>query len=197
LYISVLILFGAAILDLSQLLSVGSISGRSRDMALSSVATIAIVREIALSISTGLRFFFFWTFVAIRPLNEPSSQIVDKTLFARFLSGDDHSASWGRWGIVGNTLKWVLLTAVLAIPILQILWRVVNYEYGPVFVAETTMEILVSAIFILKLLLNVYLSSFPTVSRALKVCIAPIFALMIGIGIGVGDLLYCGFFIIS
>jgi hypothetical protein len=85
----------------------------------------------------------------------------------------------------------MLLGVTLTIPILQIVWRFVEHRQGPVYVTETTMEVAASVLFILKLLLDVFLS--PTdLSRALRSSVAPIGALLIGIGISIGNFICCG-----
>jgi hypothetical protein len=194
LYSSSLLAFTAAIFDLSQILAqVRPNADKGAVPRPVSVSGLIITREIGHALSFGFRFIFFWTFVARRPRGEPPPippEDRDKEYNPREHS---HSASWQRWGILGITLKWVLLVASISIPILQIVWRDVPglNQFGGVYTAEATLEIVVSALFILKLLLNVSLSPLTPRWRSLRSYAAPLLALLISSGLGIGNLIYC------
>lgn len=108
-----------------------------------------------------------------------------------------HSGSWARWGIMGKILQWILAPAILALTSLQILYRVYTpfSQYGPIYEAEGTLQIILSAVFILKLFLNIYLVALdsPYSSRGKTLlCYLPVLVgLLINLGIGVGNILQC------
>lgn len=56
---------------------------------------------------------------------------------------------------------------------------------------ESTMEIVISALFILKIFLNVYLNTNRPRWRVFASYIAPLAALGISAGVGVGQIIYC------
>jgi hypothetical protein len=148
-----------------------------------------IFRDIFFSISVGIRFFFFWTFVAARPRAEPSTQIQHSTsIFARHEGY--HSAAWSRWAIPGMVLKWGLLSMTALILALQIAWRIKG-NGGPIYFAEATVEIVASVLFILKLLMNTWLSTTTPIITMLKYYASAIVVLMLGIGIAIGNLASC------
>ncbi|KAF9270356.1 hypothetical protein L218DRAFT_29755 [Marasmius fiardii PR-910] len=186
LYSSAIFAFGAAVLDLSQLLTRGAnniIQGTGTE----AVRAIINTREVGFSISVGLRFLFFWKFVAERPRGEPPP--LGPSLYTYNPWEQSHSASWKRWGYLGLFLKWSLLLATLALPILQILWRIVFRTIGPVYLVESTMQIVISALFMMKLLLNIFLSPVFPRSKAVASNLAPFLALGLNLGIGIGSLI--------
>ncbi|KAJ7103275.1 hypothetical protein B0H15DRAFT_204577 [Mycena belliarum] len=183
LYISSLLAFVAAILDLTQILLRGT-ANTDAGLAMDTVTGIANTREVGLALAFGFRFLYLWKFVAQRPRFEPRPREAD-------LSPSDspfHSASWERWGVPGFILKYALLGSVIAIPILQIIWRIAT-GLSSVYLAEATIQIAVSALLIAKLLLNLHLSTVSPWWRPFTPYIVPILALMISTGIGTGNLL--------
>lgn len=183
LYSSAIFAFAAAVLDLSQLLARGEtniIQGTGTE----AVQAIINTREVGFSISVGLRFLFFWKFVAERPRGEPPP--LGPSLHTS--REQAHSASWKRWGYLGIFLKWSLLLATLALPILQILWRVVFRTSGAVYLVESTMQIIISALFMMKLLLNVFLSPLISRWRAIASNLGPFLALMLNAAVAIGSL---------
>ncbi|KAJ7161322.1 hypothetical protein C8R43DRAFT_1123785 [Mycena crocata] len=184
LYTSSLLAFGAAILDLTQILLRGT-SNTNQGLALGTVTGIVNTREVGLALAFGFRFLYLWAFVAQRPRFEPRP----KTQLDPLFSGSQlHSASWERWGAPGFVLKYALLGAVISIPILQIIWRIAT-GFSAVYVAESTVQIAVSVLLIAKILLNLFLSTVAPWWRPFTPYIVPIMALMISTGIGAGNLL--------
>ncbi|KAG2023333.1 hypothetical protein CC2G_000997 [Coprinopsis cinerea AmutBmut pab1-1] len=106
-----------------------------------------------------------------------------------------HCAQWERWGYIGIALKWSSLVACLLIVALQMVWRLAPQHnlYGNIYVASSTIETTVSAIFILKLLLNFYLTPADSQKRVLLNYITPIVAFVISAGLGVGNLVVFAF----
>lgn len=104
-----------------------------------------------------------------------------------------HSGTWGRWGFVGLVLKWVLLAVALAISVLQIIWRIVPSAnmFGAIYGAESAMEIVASAILLLKLLLNVCITPISPRYKALQNYSAMILALLFNLGVGIGNVITC------
>ncbi|KAK7058842.1 hypothetical protein VNI00_001466 [Paramarasmius palmivorus] len=187
LYASAIFAFAGAILDLSQILARGA-TNVEQGLGMDSVTAIINTREVGLALSVGFRFLFFWTFIAERPRGEPPPSALDDPGFynAREYA---HSASWKRWGIFGFFLKWSLLAASLAIPILQIIWRIAIRKFGIVYMVESAIEIIVSALFLLKIFLNILLSPRTPRWGVLVTYIAPLLALVINLGLGIGQLL--------
>ncbi|KAI0639267.1 hypothetical protein C8Q77DRAFT_1152255 [Trametes polyzona] len=188
LHLSVLLAFLAALFDLSQLL----IRGREAvDLGLNTAGMQGLItaREVFYSFSDGLRFLFYWGFVATIPLGETMPE--GTTL---------HSGSWQRWGMLGTILKWSTVVLVILITILQLVYRdVAAFEkIGPVYETEATLEIITSAIFILKLLLNTWTrfqvgSTAPT-KGAMLVQYAPVIvALLFSLWIAVGNAILFNF----
>lgn len=191
LFASSLLAFAAAILDLSQILARGDVN-TDKEVGLDRVSGLINAREIFLALSVGFIYILFWTLVAQCPPGESTRLLVD--INGRHRARDpSHSASWRRWGFIGITLKWISLLASISIPLLQMLWRIVTSQrkYGNLYVAESTIETVVSAIFILKLLLNIYLCPLPSRWRSSGRYVTSIFSLIISAGLGVGNLIIC------
>ncbi|PBK77179.1 hypothetical protein ARMSODRAFT_265805 [Armillaria solidipes] len=189
LYLSALLAFTASIFDLSQLLARGSfnvVRGYDAD----SVRGLIDTREVSLALSVGFRFMFFWTFVAERPRGEPPPILGKAEYVPRYHA---HSASWQRWGYLGFILKWGLLALTVAIPIMQIIWRIVQDQFGLIYTVESTIEIVASSLFILKLFLNVFLSPLNPWWLWVLSYLGPIVALLISLGIGIGQLVLFAF----
>jgi hypothetical protein len=193
LYASVFFAFTASIFDLSQILTRGrrnTDSGKDLD----AVTGLIAAREILFAVSVGLRFFFFWLFVAEPPRGE-IARTAPSDPIAKLFNEEKHSGAWGRWGITGILLKWVLLGITVAIGVLQIIWRVVpsDNQLGPVYGAEAAMEIIASALFVVKLLLNTLITPVTPRSKTLRRYVAMIFALFVNLGLGVGNVATCEF----
>ncbi|KDR85130.1 hypothetical protein GALMADRAFT_131864 [Galerina marginata CBS 339.88] len=191
LYGSSFLAFVAATLDLGQVLARGP-QNVAKGFGLNSVAGFLYSREVFLSLSVGFLDLFFWKLVARCPREEYVTKA--NPLGDGRRRKHPHSASWNRWGLIGMALKWTSLAALLSIPLLQILWRLMpgQRKYGSIYVAETTVQTSLMAIFILKLLLNV--SICPSSRwQALRTYMAPISALAVGVGIGIGNLVVFSF----
>ncbi|KAK0198485.1 hypothetical protein F5146DRAFT_1019786 [Armillaria mellea] len=189
LYLSALLAFTASIFDLSQLLARGSfnvVRGYDAD----SVRGLINTREVSLALSAGFRFMFFWTFVAERPRGEPPPVLGKAEYVPRYHA---HSASWQRWGYLGFILKWGLLALTVAIPIMQIIWRIVQRQVGLIYTVESTIEVVASSLFILKLFLNIFLSPLNPWWLWVLSYLGPIVALLISLGIGIGQLVLFAF----
>ncbi|KAG7450372.1 uncharacterized protein BT62DRAFT_927672 [Guyanagaster necrorhizus] len=192
LYLSALLAFTASIFDLSQLLARGGYNV-AQGYDTNSVQGLIDTREVSLGLSLGLRFMFFWTFVAERPRGEPPP-ILQEDRKAEYESRyHAHSASWQRWGYLGFILKWGLLALTVAIPIMQIIWRIFQRQFGLIYTVESTIEIVVSSLFLLKLFLNIFLSLVSPWWLRLLLYLGPIAALLISLGIGIGQLIFFAF----
>jgi len=188
LYLTVFFAFTASIFDLSQILTRGRFNTDS-GLGLNSVTGLIAAREIFYATSVGLRFLFFWLFVA----EPPRGEIVKPTPFdpiANLFVREMHSGAWGRWGIPGLILKWALLAVTFAVGVLQIIWRVVPSanRFGPVYGADAAMEIVISALFVLKLLLNTLITPITPRSKTLRSYTTMIIALVINLSLGVGNI---------
>ncbi|KAI0068412.1 hypothetical protein BV25DRAFT_1987194 [Artomyces pyxidatus] len=199
LFSSVIISFIAAILDLTQILIRQSDFLRHVSDA-TSVSQLQITREIFFSIATGLRFLFFWVFVAQRPRGEPKPRQRSSTWRSSFLvlspeSNSSHSGSWMRWGIAGAVLQWAMLGAAIAILLLQILWRTLSpfHHFGSVYAVEGTLEIVSSGIFIVKIVLNALIAETPSRRQTVIQYSGLVVALFLNAGLGAGNIVYFAF----
>lgn len=173
-------MFFGALADLGQLYLQHAYS---TEFSSSRAHSLTIIREVLYSISSGLRFLFYWVFVSQPPFCEQDS--------APLLG--IHSGSWHRWGTTGSFLRWATLAASLSILVFQVLWRIVPlmHQFGPVYDIEGALEITTSAIFIVKLLLNVLLVEASSRRQTLWQYSSVFFALFINVAIGIGNLMHC------
>lgn len=150
-----------------------------------SIQGLANTREVVFAIAIALRYLYFWTFVATRPAVEPSLDAPDGM----------HSGAWKRWGIAGLILKWILFAAVLDIAVLQILWRVVPnlQNVGPVYLADCAIEIVASALLVIKLSANVWITPVLPRWRVIRGYMLPVAAILFGMAVAIGNLAYCKF----
>lgn len=193
LFLSSFLGFIAAILDLGQILSRGVANVVNRP-GLGDVADFIQAREVLLSFSAGFIFLFFWTFVGLRPIGLPASPRNVTTSSATSTSSG-HCGSWTRWGVIGLTLKWLSLLSCILIAILQIAWRVSpqHNRYAELYVTSGILETTISAIFILKIFLNLYLCP-ATLRRPVMIAhIVPLLALLVNAGLGMGNLVLFSF----
>jgi hypothetical protein len=76
--------------------------------------------------------------------------------------------------------------------VLQLLWRIVKtLQFGPVYNVESALEITASGIYIIKLILNATIVEEPCRRQTLWQYTTAFVALLINLGIGVGNLLNC------
>ncbi|KAH9937556.1 uncharacterized protein B0H18DRAFT_1113375 [Fomitopsis serialis] len=183
LHMSVIIAFVATILDLIQLLIRGAVKVNT-NTGLQSVSGLTSVREVGFALSFGLRFLFFWGFVAQPPPGE-----------ARPEYNALHNGSWRRWGLLGLILEMFTLALVLIDPVLQILYRLITslHQIGPVYEIESTIQVVLSFVFILKILLNCWVKMLVNenalpVRKALAGYSAVITALVVSGLIGIGNI---------
>ena len=183
--------FIAATLDLSQVIIRGS-QDTAKGVGLDTIAGFLRAREVFLAFAVVLLDLYFWTLVAECPRGEMRDQS-DQVSTSSDARSRMHSASWNRWGIVGSFLKWASLAVLLAVPLLQVLWRLLptQRQYGSIYVAESILQTTVTAVFILKLILNVYISPLDSWWHAFRVYLGPMTALFLGISLGIGNLVLC------
>ena len=116
---SVLFLFFAAILDLARISLQHDNTGPERNGTRGITRSLGTVREALSSTSAGLRFLYFWAFVAQPPLCELATDS-----FLRL-----HSGSWLHWGLTGRVLRWTTLASSIAILALQVVWRLMTQRW--------------------------------------------------------------------
>ncbi|KAG6911857.1 hypothetical protein DXG01_000104 [Tephrocybe rancida] len=188
LYASSFLAFIAGILDLGHILTESKpvvVNGFVRDAPSGLVTT----REVALALSVGLLYIFLWHLVAQCPRNERRSEYDDK-FYGDRRTPTTHSASWRRWGFLGIILQWSLLGLSVALSALQIVWRISSFNVMfTIYITEAIMEIVVSALFILKILLNMFISRGTPWWWSLQSNLTPLIALGISTGLGLGNLL--------
>lgn len=184
--------FLAALFDVSQIL----VRGAADDSVSSvTVTSLMLARDIFFSFAGGLRFFAFWTIVALRPRGEVAITQEKQSQNTFVVDSSMHSGSWMRWGIMGILLKWSTAAIAIAITLMQILWRAVNEfdNLGAVYAAENALEVVMSVVFIIKLCLNAAITDTPGRSRWMTLMdYAPLFlALMFNFALGVGNIAVC------
>lgn len=185
---SAAVAFISSILDLVQIVIRG-VAAVNLGLNVSKVSAIIDIREIGFALSFGLRFLFFWGFVA-----QPTPGEVCP------LGKAHHNGSWGRWGLFGIVLEIFTLTLTLVDPVLQILYRIIGtlHRLGPLYEVEASIQVVLSIIFILKLLLNCWVrmlantDAIPTRMTLLRYSPA-IAALVLSALIGIGNVLKCEF----
>lgn len=187
--------FVAAVLDLGETLA----DARAASTTFVASEPAIRAREVLFAFSLGLRFLFYWSYVAEPPLKArcaPSAQRVQRIGFLTLeRTQEPHSGSWTRQGLPGKLLGVSLLAAIITITVLQIVWRVVPqfHQYSNVYAADAALELLVAFVLLLKLLLNTVTrdSHDSMLVHTFRECLAPISGLLVNIAIGVGGLLYC------
>jgi hypothetical protein len=190
LFASALLAFVAVVVDLGKILADETARGTTLAASLPGIRA----REILLALSIGFRFLFYWSYVA-----EPPRKYLSAAPFKFRIKSESthepHSASWTRWGWPGKFLGVSLLAAIVIITALQIVWRVDHqfHQYSSVYATDAALELLVSFLFLLKLLLNTVTVDSPDNMpvHTFKECLAPICGLLVNITIGVGGLLLC------
>ena len=99
---------------------------------------------------------------------------------------------------MGLVLKWSTLFLVLLITLFQLIYRNVPAlnQIGPVYEAAATLEIILSAVFILKLLLNTWArfsvgSTMPSRGKMLVQYAPIIVSLLFSLWIALGNVILC------
>jgi hypothetical protein len=182
---SVLFLFFAAILDLARISLLHDNTGPERHGTERTTHSLITIREGLSSVSAGLRFLYFWAFVSQPPLCELGTDS-----FLRL-----HSGNWLHWGLTGRVLRWTTLTSSIAILVLQAVWRLMTRQFGPVYNVESSLEISTSVVYIVKLFLNSLIVEQTCRRQTLWQYSATLFALLINLGVGIGNLLLCELFV--
>ncbi|KAJ3571589.1 hypothetical protein NP233_g3660 [Leucocoprinus birnbaumii] len=189
-----LLLFMAAVLDLGQLLIRGP-SGGGQNFDSGVVSGFIVAREVGLGLAYGFLFLFVWRAVAVCPScqNERPKSLVrpmDSSTSIR-----THSASWARWGHLGAVLKWFTLALIIVIPLLQILWRLISSQrqYSSIYIADSVLEIVASAIFVLKIILNVLVSPSESWWIPFKYYFGLVLGLVVTGAMGIGNLISFAF----
>lgn len=156
-------------------------------------------REALFAFSVGLRFLFYWSYVAEPPRKDLSAAATQRVQKFDFLTSqcthELHNGSWMRWGLPGKLVGVGLLVAIIIITTLQIVWRELPqfHRYTNVYATDAALELLVSFVLLLKLFLNAvtFNSADGMVVHTFSECLAPIFGLLVNIAIGLGNLLFC------
>ena len=190
LYGSSFLAFVAATLDLSQVLIRKQ---QNPTVTLGTIAGFIQAREVFLSLSVFFLDLFFWYLVAHCPRGEMiGNTSVLSTKYSR-ARPSMHSASWNRWGVVGIVLKYGSLAALLSVPLLSLVWRLMPTQrtYSSTYIAQSIIQTTVTGVFLLKLLLNVSISPQNHWWLALLSYTIPIISLLIGISLAVGDVVLC------
>jgi hypothetical protein len=177
------LLFIAAILDLGQLLESQS-SPADKDGV--DVSGLIVAREVGLGLAYGFVFLFAWnTVVQRRELKRPISASAQQPL---------HDAGKARWlKLVRSGLRWFGLVLVISIALLQVSWRIIpsQRQYGGLYIAESTLEIVASVILIVAIILNVLMALPASWWPPFQSYLGLILALLITAAIGIGNLVTC------
>ena len=189
LHLSIVTAFIASVLDLSQILQRGTLN-TDLGLRLDSVQSLIKAREVGYALSNSLRFLFFWILVAEPPKTERD------TPGAR---AGTHSGNWNAWGFVGLTLQYSTLGLTLSVFALQLVWRIDNKVKGfsSLYAAESAIQVILSAVFILKLVLNCSHSRVVSKWMCLFDYMGFIVSLAFGIGFGIANLMDRKLFLVS
>lgn len=188
--------FLGSIFDLSNIIQQGTIN-MARFQAQNHLNALTVIRELTFSGSIGLRYFFYWVFVAEPPRGELPPLPIPDDRRPNFITLDSgtilHSANWSRWSLPGLLLKWSLLFMTIGITVLQAVWRIAPdlRRFGTVYNVEGTLEIVVSSLYILKLFANAYLSPLTPRWKTMRDYSPIMLALAISMGLGIGNILCC------
>lgn len=180
--------FISAIIDFGQLIII------SRGVFTGTVFPLRIARELGYAVSFGMRFFFFWRFVAMPPRGEiPVIPTPGRSRSSFIMDDQFHSGSWGRWGITGVLAKYALLMGTIAIGVTQAIWRL-GFAFGltrfsGVYRADAIMQIVMSALFLLKIAGNSYISPLMPRWRTVRDYLPVVSAIWIGLGVAVGNII--------
>lgn len=168
--------FVAAILDISRVV----ISDNRKAYA------FIIAREVLVLLAYPLLNLYLWELVAECPRSEANRLLSTK-------KRKSHSASWDRWGRPGKALKWISLAALLTVPALQLVWRLIPAErrHSAIYVADSVLETTVSFVFILKFVFNSYGPLSKPFWQSIRPNVAPILTLSIHLCLSVGNLPLC------
>ncbi|KAF8309760.1 hypothetical protein DL93DRAFT_1703818 [Clavulina sp. PMI_390] len=152
---------------------------------------VRVIIQMLLASALTLRFLFIWHYVGL-PAREETPTPVTVFPSSSFLptDADMHSGSWLQWGIFGIILKYFLLAAVVAVGVLESIWRL-EQVFTPgigasaVEAASGTLEVALSILFLLKLLGNLLFTK--TIRKKLFIGSIPLLMSMaISAGAGVG-----------
>ena len=148
LHLSIIAAWLSATLDLSQIWQRGRLN-TDLGLQLDSVQSLIVTREVGYALSNSLRLFFFWIFVTRPPKAERD------TPDAR---AGTHSGTWNAWGFIGIILRWLTLCLIVSVFTLQVVWRLDSNsdDFPAIYSAESAIEVILSAIFTFKLLLNCF-----------------------------------------
>ena len=187
--------FVAALVDLVILVG---LSNRPRGSAVTPSAfgnvTARVVREMLLACAITLRFLFFWHIVGLPSRGEVQTPVTMYPPGGSFIPSqrDMHSGNWLQWGIFGVVLKYFLLMSVVAVGVLEAIWRLetiflFNLSAATIEAASATLGVALSVLFALKLLGNLLF----TLVRRLKMLLGflPVLvAMAVSTGVGAGNL---------
>ena len=181
LHLSIIAAFVASTLDLAQILQRGSLN-TELGLQLDSVQSLIKAREIGYALSNSLRFLFFWIFVAEPPRAERSTSNARAGV---------HSGSWNAWGFIGVILQYSALGLTLTVFALQVVWRIDSKFSGftALYAAESAIQVVLSAIFALKLLLNCIHCTIVPKWASLLDHLGFTVSLLFGIGFGVANVI--------
>lgn len=186
--------FTGALVDLVILVEVTNNSTTSSSPASLGNVTARIIREMLLACAVTLRFLFFWHLVGLPSRQETQTPVTMYPISSSFIPSDRdmHSGSWTQWGIFGVVLKYFMLTGVVAVGVLESVWRL-EFIFGFLETAGTiqsasaTLEVALSTVFMLKLLGNLLFTS-TTRKKTFFGFLPVLIAMSISTGVAAGNL---------
>lgn len=120
---------------------------------------LVVLREISLSLSISLNYLFFLIYLGRPPRGEV--KLVNPADRAR--ARRESPSRWSYWGIFGYMAQGALGAAIVAVAVLEVIWRVTEKAKGNIYMADGIIQGVLSISFLGKVLLNTYLS--PLVPR--------------------------------
>ena len=185
LHLGAIVALVASILDLAQILVRGE-QNVNQGTDFGAVTGLTNTREVLFGLSFGFQFVFYWAFVSQPPVGERLSRNVR------------HSGSWRRWGTTGLVIQCLSLAGCLAIPPLQILYRVVNSldKKGTIYNLLGGLQIGLSMLFFLKSLYSIIFwapgtSNILSKQKAIVVSIPVLASMLTSMWLGVGNVAEC------
>lgn len=154
-------------------------------------------REVFFALSIALRYLSFWIFIAEPPRGELPLLPLPDDRRPNFISLDSdtelHSGSWRRYSYLGLMIKWKLFATIVAVLVLQLLWRLITKfrSFGPIYFVEEGLQIAMSAFFILKLITNALLSPLTPRWKTLRDYVPMTTAILLGMGVAIGNIVCC------
>lgn len=165
--------------DFARLLQVAKDTTNSNP-ANSGPFALVVLREISFALSISLNYLFFLVYLGRPPRGELKLFAIPDRARAR----RESPSRWPYWGLFGFLAQGVLGSSILAVAILEVIWRITGKAKGnKSYVADGILQVILSLSFLVKIVLNTYLSPLIPRWKTLRDYSPLIFALSTRLGI--------------